>query len=338
MSSVTISIAVCVDCQPCDVELRVVDAHVRRAGRAPPREVEVRERGAVDVERAALGQVVGRDPAVVLARERLGLLGLALPAGARAGARRRSRSNSSSTACTFTSTRPLPGVCDRVYPRRCGRTGPHLANGVGPLEWGDSRALTPSRWCAPEAARRSGGRHSSRVRARQRPAVPSIAMIWIGRPISECSAAWSCVRGGGAWPYCLMDNHVHLLIETPEANLGSGMQRLHGLRAGLQRAPRPSRTRLPRPLRGGADHVGRAVVDSRGVHRQQPRGRGIVRTARGLALEQPRGGAWGTPRLTGSMSRRCTMGSDPLSRPPLKGSDPYSQPAGTSRPSVRRRP
>ncbi len=25
-----------------------------------------------------------------------------------------------------------------------------------------------------------------------------------------------------------MDNHLHLLIQTPEANLGTGMQRLHG--------------------------------------------------------------------------------------------------------------
>ena len=29
--------------------------------------------------------------------------------------------------------------------------------------------------------------------------------------------------------YCLMDNHVHLLLETPHANLGVGMQRIHGL-------------------------------------------------------------------------------------------------------------
>jgi putative transposase len=36
---------------------------------------------------------------------------------------------------------------------------------------------------------------------------------------------WKCLA------YCLMDNHVHLLIETPEANLGSGMQWLHGLYA-----------------------------------------------------------------------------------------------------------
>jgi putative transposase len=33
---------------------------------------------------------------------------------------------------------------------------------------------------------------------------------------------WRCLA------YCLMGNHVHLLIETPEANLGAGMRRLHG--------------------------------------------------------------------------------------------------------------
>jgi putative transposase len=33
---------------------------------------------------------------------------------------------------------------------------------------------------------------------------------------------WRCLS------FCLMDNHVHLLVETPEANLGSGMQWLHG--------------------------------------------------------------------------------------------------------------
>jgi putative transposase len=34
--------------------------------------------------------------------------------------------------------------------------------------------------------------------------------------------AWRCLA------YCLMGNHMHLLIETPEPNLGRGMQRLHG--------------------------------------------------------------------------------------------------------------
>jgi putative transposase len=33
---------------------------------------------------------------------------------------------------------------------------------------------------------------------------------------------WSCLA------YCLMDNHMHLLIETRRANLSAGMQRLHG--------------------------------------------------------------------------------------------------------------
>ena len=28
--------------------------------------------------------------------------------------------------------------------------------------------------------------------------------------------------------FCLMGNHMHLLIETPVPNLGIGMQRLHG--------------------------------------------------------------------------------------------------------------
>jgi REP element-mobilizing transposase RayT len=28
--------------------------------------------------------------------------------------------------------------------------------------------------------------------------------------------------------YCLMENHIHLLVETPHPNLGKGMQFLHG--------------------------------------------------------------------------------------------------------------
>jgi putative transposase len=33
---------------------------------------------------------------------------------------------------------------------------------------------------------------------------------------------WRCLA------YCLMGNHMHLVLETPEANLGDGMERLHG--------------------------------------------------------------------------------------------------------------
>jgi putative transposase len=34
-------------------------------------------------------------------------------------------------------------------------------------------------------------------------------------------AGWRCLA------YCLLDNHVHLMVETPRANLGVGMQRVH---------------------------------------------------------------------------------------------------------------
>jgi putative transposase len=33
---------------------------------------------------------------------------------------------------------------------------------------------------------------------------------------------WRCLA------YCLMDNHLHLVLETPHGNLSRGMQRLHG--------------------------------------------------------------------------------------------------------------
>jgi putative transposase len=36
------------------------------------------------------------------------------------------------------------------------------------------------------------------------------------------------VFGWHVLSYCLMTNHVHLVIETPYPNLGRGMQRLHG--------------------------------------------------------------------------------------------------------------
>jgi putative transposase len=37
--------------------------------------------------------------------------------------------------------------------------------------------------------------------------------------------AWRC------FAYCLMRNHVHLLVQTSEPNLAAGVQRLHGLHA-----------------------------------------------------------------------------------------------------------
>ena len=34
-------------------------------------------------------------------------------------------------------------------------------------------------------------------------------------------------QGWQCYAYCLMDNHYHLLIETPEPNLSRGMRRLN---------------------------------------------------------------------------------------------------------------
>lgn len=52
---------------------------------------------------------------------------------------------------------------------------------------------------------------------------------------SYTSLLAATVRGYGwhVFAYCLMPNHVHLLVETPEPNLGAGMQLLHGRYARL---------------------------------------------------------------------------------------------------------
>ena len=50
----------------------------------------------------------------------------------------------------------------------------------------------------------------------------------------EDRQAWVDVLGSVAdrfgwrvWAYCLMDNHYHLLVETPKANLSRGMRELN---------------------------------------------------------------------------------------------------------------
>jgi REP element-mobilizing transposase RayT len=48
--------------------------------------------------------------------------------------------------------------------------------------------------------------------------------LWLLRAVAQ-KFRWHCLA------YCLMPNHVHLLIETTEPNLGRGMHSLHGLYA-----------------------------------------------------------------------------------------------------------
>ncbi len=76
--------------------------------------------------------------------------------------------------------------------------------------------------------------------------------------------------------FCLMGNHVHLLVETPEANLGSGMQRLHGAYA---RKFNDRHGRVGHVFQGRFENKlhaqRRAAVDDGAVHRAEP-GRGRI--------------------------------------------------------------
>jgi putative transposase len=48
-------------------------------------------------------------------------------------------------------------------------------------------------------------------------------LVLLGRVVMK--RAWRFLS------YCLMDNHIHMLLETPQPNLGRGLQALHGVYA-----------------------------------------------------------------------------------------------------------
>jgi REP element-mobilizing transposase RayT len=59
----------------------------------------------------------------------------------------------------------------------------------------------------------------------------------LGKEISQ--QRWRC------YAHCLMGDHYHLLIETPEANLVTGMRRFNGVYTqGVQPSPSPGRPRI----------------------------------------------------------------------------------------------
>ena len=88
---------------------------------------------------------------------------------------------------------------------------------------------------------------SSRVLARRRraadlprrPRPPAVSLVACAQSIRR--TGWRCLA------YCLMGNHMHLLIETPQPNLGRGMQRLHGdVRPSVQPSARGCRVTCSR--------------------------------------------------------------------------------------------
>ena len=79
MSSLTISTTVWVDCQPCCSSFGIVDPQLGLARLALLAEAQLRQRGAVEVERITLGQILRRHVAEVGPHEPLRQLGLVAP-------------------------------------------------------------------------------------------------------------------------------------------------------------------------------------------------------------------------------------------------------------------
>ncbi len=49
---------------------------------------------------------------------------------------------------------------------------------------------------------------------------------------SRCATGSFVATAGDSYAYCLMTNHFHLLVQTPQPNLSQGMQRLNSEYAG----------------------------------------------------------------------------------------------------------
>lgn len=93
--------------------------------------------------------------------------------------------------------------------------------------------------------------------------------------------------------YCLMTNHYHLLIETPDANLSPGMERLNGLHA-----------RSFNAKHGYKGHV----FERRFHHELVENEAHLLELARYIVLNPVRGGICSYPREWPWSSYRATVG------------------------------
>ena len=107
----------------------------------------------------------------------------------------------------------------------------------------------------------------------------------LARVVRDC--AWLCHA------YCLMENHFHLVVETPRPNLAIGMRRLNSTYAQRFNS-RHSRVgaRLPGSL--PRDPRRKGVVPPRGLplRRPQPRSRWALRGSGGLGEQQLPSDRW----------------------------------------------
>ena len=125
---------------------------------------------------------------------------------------------------------------------------------------------------------------------------------------------WRCLS------YCLMDNHMHLLVETPEPNLGTGCSGSMGTSGAASTGDMLGSGHVFQGRFGSKPvRVGRAAVDGRRLHRREPGRGGAVPIAGGVALEQPRlrGGPQAAPAwldLERLYERFEVWGGDPRAR------------------------
>ena len=91
--------------------------------------------------------------------------------------------------------------------------------------------------------------------------------------------------------YCLMDNHYHLLIETPEGNLSAGMRQLNGVY-----------TQLFNKLHGRAGHLfqGRykSIVIQKDSHLLEVCRYVVLNPVRAKMVEKPEAWKWSSYRAT----------------------------------------
>lgn len=131
------------------------------------------------------------------------------------------------------------------------------------------------------------------------------------------------VVGGFNWllhAYCLMGNHYHLLVETPDANLGRGMRQLNGVYT--QRFNR-------RHERVGHVFQGRykAILVEKDSY--------LLELARYVVLNPVRAGLVGEPGEWPWTSYRATAGLD--GRPPWLGADWLLSALGSERAKAQQR-